>query len=52
MEKVVIIGSYNDISSYKAEEVNKYLDKGWTVKTIHTAVTKDHTTAIFVLEKK
>ena len=52
MEKVVIIGSVDEISSYKAEEVNKYLDKGWTVKTIHTAVTKDHTTAIFVLEKK
>ncbi len=52
MEKVVIIGSINDISSYRAEEVNKYLDKGWTVKIIHTAVTGDYTTAIFVLEKK
>ena len=52
MEKVVIIGSLDNISSYQAEEVNKYLDKGWTVKTIHTAATKDYTTAIFVLEKK
>ena len=52
MEKVVIIGSVGDISSYKAKEVNEYLDKGWTVKTIHTVGTNEYTTAIFVLEKK
>ena len=41
-----------NISSYEAKEINKYLDEGWTVKTIHTTVLKDYTTAIFVLEKK
>lgn len=52
MEKVVIISSSWEISSDHAEEVNKYLDKGWSVKTVHTAATEGHMTAIFVLEKE
>ena len=36
----------------KADEVNEYLDKGWTVKSVNMAATKEGTTAIFVLEKK
>ena len=47
MEKVVIIGS-----KYDAEEVNKYLDQGWSVKNIHSATTSNETTIVFVLEKK
>ena len=34
------------------DEVNEYLDKGWTVKSVNMAATKEYTTAIFVLEKK
>ena len=60
MEKVVVVsgnalesdrhtpyGHYDDM-----EVVNKYLDKGWTVKNIHTTTTNDTTTVIFVLEKE
>ena len=52
MEKVVILGSIDKFGDFQAEKVNKYLDEGWTVKNIHTAVTGDGITAIFVLEKK
>lgn len=51
MEKVVIVSSVNHIPSAKADEVNKYLDKGWTVKEVRTVSTRDCTTAVFVLEK-
>ena len=52
MEKVVIIYGDEKIYDYKADDVNKYLDKGWTVKSVNIAATKEGTTAIFVLEKK
>lgn len=59
MEKVVAV-SGTDLKSNKhttsgtyddMEVVNQFLDKGWTVKNIHTATTNDIITAIFVLEK-
>ena len=52
MEKVVIVGSIGNLHSYDAKDVNEYLDKGWTVKSIHTTTNKEYMTAIFVLEKK
>ena len=52
MEKVVIIYGNERIYDYKADEVNKYLNEGWTVKSVNMAATKEGTTAIFVLEKK
>ena len=52
MEKVVIIDSILSLSDYKADKVNKYLNEGWTVKSVNMAATKEYTTAIFVLEKK
>ena len=60
MEKVVVVSGTelksNRNTSYgpsdDMEVVNKYLDKGWTVKNIHTAATNDTTTVIFVLEKE
>ena len=52
MEKVVIMYGVGNISDYQADEVNEYLDKGWTVKSVNMAATKEYTTAIFVIEKK
>ena len=62
MEKVVIINSAVEmkighvsnsvIFSDKAESVNKYLNEGWTVKSVNTVGTDGGATAIFVLEKK
>ena len=52
MEKVVIINGYSRIFCSDADEVNEYLDEGWTVKSVNMAATEDGTTAIFVLEKK
>ena len=52
MEKVVIISGHSRIYGKEADEVNEYLDKGWTVKTVNMAATNDGTTVIFVLEKE
>ena len=52
MEKVVIISGYNSIFCDGADEVNEYLDTGWTVKSVNLATSTERTTAIFVLEKK
>ena len=60
MEKVVVVSGTELKSNRNTPHgpsddmgvVNKYLDKGWTVKNIHTATTNDTTTVIFVLEKE
>mgnify|MGYP003304495796 CR=1 FL=1 len=60
MEKVVVVSGtelksdrHNSYGpSDDMEAVNNYLDKGWTVKNIHTATTNNITTVIFVLEKE
>ena len=61
MEKVVIINSAMEtklgyvsgavIHSTKADDVNKYLEEGWRVKSVNTVRTAEGATAIFVLEK-
>ena len=52
MEKVVISKEMSIYQERAAEEVNKYLSQGWSVKMIHTTSNQDGVFAIFVLEKK
>ena len=49
MEKVVILHGHDYI--YDEDDINEYLEKGWTVKSVSTVATKEYVTAIFVLEK-
>ncbi len=50
-EHVVIINGYKGISNNFSERVNSYLDDGWTVKTVTISSEREHTTAIFVLQR-
>ena len=50
MEKVVVSSGGSRI--YSLDEVNEYLEQGWTVKSVTTVANKDGMSAIFVLEKK
>ena len=51
MEKVVVCHSSSWLSNYDFEEVNEYLEKGWTVKSVTMTAGKEYTHAVFVLER-
>jgi hypothetical protein len=51
VEKVVFIYSHEYLWPHQANDVNKYLDQGYTVKNITTIQEKGYITVIFVLEK-
>jgi hypothetical protein len=51
MEKMIVISGRDDISGYQAAEINKYLEDGWTVKSVTMSSTHDYVTAIVVLER-
>ena len=52
MEKVVVATGNYPLSSEDMCEVNRYLARGWSVKSVTTQNTKDHMTVIFVLERE
>lgn len=56
MEKLIVASSDFCINTKycgkELEEVQRLLEKGWTVKFLQTMSNEDGMTAIFVLEKK
>ena len=52
MEKVVVATGNYPLSNEDMYEVNRYLGRGWSVKSVTTQNTKDHMTVIFVLERE
>lgn len=52
MEKMVVVNGLYSLDEIDVEEVNEYLETGWSVKSVTTAVSEEHLTAIFVLENK
>ena len=52
MEKVIACYSTSGLSSYDIKEVIKYLEQGWTVKSVTMTASEEYTNAVFVLEKQ
>ena len=52
MEKVITIAGDSKYDMNNAQEqVNRYLEQGWSLKSITTSTTKEFMCVIFVLEK-
>lgn len=50
MEKVVVATGNYPLSTEDMREVNSYLSRGWSVKSVTVQNSKNHMTAIYVLE--
>lgn len=52
MEKIIVISSPNSLSKYDTEKLQDYLDKGWKIKNMDMAATKDWVNLVVVIEKE